>query len=174
MRTTKAWSLASLIVAALFSCLAVQAQQTFSLAWNANPEPDIVSYRVYVGTSSRQYTQSFPTESPSISLSSLPSAPVYYFAVTALNSAGIESSFSEEVSSAAEPAGPVLTQTLNSSALVLTVSTLPGATVTFESSTDLANWAFYINRVANNRGLATLSQPRSSMLPVRFFRVRAP
>jgi chitinase len=179
MRMRKAWSLASLIVTLGMGAVAAQAQLTYSLAWNPNPESDVVGYRVHVGVASRQYLLSLPTQIPSIDvdsslLSSLPIGSTFYFAVTAVNSAGLESAYSEEVSSAPEPTGPTVAGRLNTSALVLTVSTLPGATVAFESSTDLTNWAFYVNRTANSQGVATLSQPRSSMLPKRFFRVRAP
>jgi chitinase len=175
----KAWPLTSLIVLLTLGVVAAQAQQTFSLAWSANPEPDVISYRVYVGAASRQYSLSFPTQAPSIDissslLSSLPLGSAFYFAVTAVNSAGLESAYSEEVSTAPAAAGPTVTSRLNATALVLTVSTLPGATVAFESSTDLANWSFYVNRTANSQGVATLSQPKSSMLPARFFRVRTP
>jgi chitinase len=179
MRMRKAWSLASLIVALSLGVVAAQAQQTYSLVWNANPEPDVVAYKVYVGTGSGQYALSFPTQAPSLDissslLSSLPLGSTLYFAVTAVNSAGLESAYSEEVSTAPAATGPTVTSRLSATALVLTVSTLPGATVAFESSTDLTNWSFYVNRTASAQGVATLSQPKSSMLPVRFFRVRAP
>lgn len=179
IRTTIAWSVASLILALSAGVVTAQAQETFRLAWNPNPEADVVGYRVHVGTASRRYSLSFPTQSPPFNLSSsllssLPLGSTRYFAVTAVNRAGLESAFSEEVSTSPEPSGPRLSQTLNSSALVLTVITLPGATVAFESSTDLRNWLFYVNRTANAQGVASLSQPRNSMVPTRFFRVQTP
>jgi hypothetical protein len=150
----------------------MKAQATYTLAWNANPEPDIVGYRVHVGTTSRQYTHSYPTIAPSVLISDLPDGQTYFFAVTAMNAAGLESPFSEEISSTPEPSGSFLLPVLTSSALTLSVRTSPGGTVTFESSTDLQNWSFYTNRIANSQGVATLFQTKNSMLPTLIFRVR--
>ncbi|HEX7860403.1 MAG TPA: fibronectin type III domain-containing protein [Verrucomicrobiae bacterium] len=173
MRTTKTWSLASLIIGIL-GVVSAHAQQTFSLAWNANPEPDIVSYRVHVGTSTRQYTQSFATTAPSIDISTLPAGPTYFFAVTAVNSAGLESDFSSEISSAGAPSGPLVNSSLSATAIRMTVQTSPSTVVAFDSSTNLVDWQFFANRTANASGVATLNQTRSTSGPRRFYRVRLP
>src|SRR6187455_1204919 len=171
MRTIKAWSLAALMALG-GGMVPVSAQQTFSLSWNANPEPDVVSYRVHVGTVSRQYSQSFSTAAPSIDISDLPSGPTYFFAVTAVNSAGLESDFSAEISSAGAPSGPVVNSRLTATSIRLTVNAPAGSTVTFESSINLQDWAVYANRVANTQGVATFNESRSGAQPMRFFRAR--
>jgi hypothetical protein len=170
MRKSRIGCLAGLIIA-LAGVLTAEAQQSYSLSWQPNPESDVVSYKIYVGTASSQYNRVYSTGNSSLSIANLPAA-TYFFAVTAVNTAGLESPFSEEVSSVDHPSGPFLTETLSSSAVSLQVRTLPGATVMFEASTDLQNWTFHENRVANSQGVATLSQPRNSLLPLRFFRVR--
>jgi hypothetical protein len=150
-----------------------QAQQTYSLAWNANPEPDIVSYRVHVGNSSRQYNRVYTTTSPSVDVSDLPQG-TYYFAVTAVNAAGLESAYSGEVSNGSLPTGPVVTSVLTATAIRLTVQTVPSAVIAFESSTNLRDWHFFANLTANAVGVATLNQTRNTAAPALFFRFRVP
>lgn len=70
-----------------------------TLTWDANSEPDLSHYVVYWGTASRVYT----VNSGSIGLVTTYKCPlpedgrVYYFAVTAVDTAGLESDFSNEV-----------------------------------------------------------------------------
>ncbi len=80
-----------------------------TLTWEANSEPDLSHYVVYWGTASRVYT----VNSGSIGLVTtykrqLPDdGKIYYFAVTAVDTAGLESDFSNEVNTG-EVAGPKL------------------------------------------------------------------
>ncbi len=84
---------------------------TAILSWNApttrsdgsslNPSTDLSKYRLYYGTSSRNYSQIVEINNPgttiitrSVSLSS----GTYYFAVTVVDTAGQESGYSTEVS----------------------------------------------------------------------------
>lgn len=88
---------------------------TVTLAWDANSEPDLAGYKVYRGTVSGTYGT--PVTLPLSALPN-PSAPQwtspslangrYYFAVTAYNTAGLESGYSNEVSTtiATPPAPP--------------------------------------------------------------------
>lgn len=75
-----------------------QAQQV-SLAWDANTETDLHSYRVYSGTASRTYTSNANVGNiTTCTISGLEASRTYYFAVTALDCAGNESAYSSEVS----------------------------------------------------------------------------
>jgi hypothetical protein len=81
----------------LFIPLAHSAQVT--LAWNANLEVDLAGYRVYYGNSSRNYTIVIDVGNQTMhSVSDLGQEKTYYFAVTAYDTSGNESDFSEEVS----------------------------------------------------------------------------
>ena len=58
--------------------------QSVDLAWDASPpDQNVVGYLVYFGTSSRDYTQSQDTPTPSSTIAGLTEGCVYYFAVTA-------------------------------------------------------------------------------------------
>lgn len=72
------------------------------LTWNSNSAPDLVGYKVYVGTQSGLYTF---TGSPfsigrvtSYTITNLPSGQTYFFALSAYDNAGNESPLSNEVS----------------------------------------------------------------------------
>ena len=73
-----------------------------TLSWAANGEPDLAGYKVYVGTASGRYD--FPG-SPfmtglitSYTISNLPKPQTYFFALSASDNAGNESSLSAEIS----------------------------------------------------------------------------
>lgn len=85
---------------------------TVTLAWDANTETDIAGYKVYWGKVSRTYTN---TPVPTVSQSAAPTFTTpalangtWYFAVTAYNTAGLESVYSNEVSKtiSSAPAAP--------------------------------------------------------------------
>jgi hypothetical protein len=93
----------------LLASAAVIPSAGVSLQWNANPEPDVVGYKVYFGTEPQDYSAvidvvgSTKTELPAVSLGS-----TYYLAVSAYNAAGVESPRSAELKVTAEvPTGVV-------------------------------------------------------------------
>ena len=73
-----------------------------TLAWKANREPGLASYKIYIGTTSGTYNLAgspFSTEfSTSYIVTNLPKGQTYFFAISAYNSAGTESVLSAEVS----------------------------------------------------------------------------
>ena len=79
------------------------AEANFSWLPN-NPSDGTVGYMLHYGTSSRSYTKSIDVGSPSpvsgriySSVSQLVPQQTYYYAVTAYNAKGLESSYSNEV-----------------------------------------------------------------------------
>jgi hypothetical protein len=161
------------VATVLFASQVASEAASYQLAWNSNPEPDIASYKVHVGTATGVYTRTYSVTSPTATISDLPDAPVYYFAVTAVNSAGSESDFSSEVSTLS-PSTAVLTSTLTASSVQLAVNAPVGTVVRFEASANLQDWQFLANRTANSQGVAVLNQSRSALLPARFYRSSRP
>jgi hypothetical protein len=93
-----------------------------ALAWDANSESDLSGYKVYYGTGSRAY-------GTPISLGRVTSHTVtglgpgtYYFAITAYNSTGLESGFSNEVSTTISGGGDTTPPVISS------ISATPGTT----------------------------------------------
>jgi hypothetical protein len=83
----------------LLLCLYLAPQQLLAvtLEWDRNLETNVIGYRVYVGTASRVYDQVLDVSNSVIAVISIPVNVQTFFAVTAYNSDGLESDFSEEV-----------------------------------------------------------------------------
>ena len=67
-----------------------------TLRWFQNPEPDIAGYNVYYGKVSNDYTR-IMTVSTTTATIIVRGSQTVYFAVTAFDTSGAESQFSEEV-----------------------------------------------------------------------------
>ena len=76
-----------------------------TLSWNpptqntdGTPLTDLAAYRIYFGTKSRQYSNEITIDNPGITTYVVDnlSPDTYYFAATAVNSSGMESSYSGE------------------------------------------------------------------------------
>ena len=67
-----------------------------TLEWNRNPEPDIAGYNVYYGIISGNYVRMETVTDPT-AIIGVKGSRTFYFAVTAFNTNGLESGFSEEV-----------------------------------------------------------------------------
>src|SRR5215831_1974342 len=78
-----------------------------TLAWSRNREPDVAGYRLYYGTRHGDYRWNMNVGNlVSATVSDLRVGITYYFAVTAYNTAGVESGYSSEVAYAAPTATP--------------------------------------------------------------------
>jgi len=72
---------------------------TVNLAWNASSGSNVTGYKMYYGTSSRNYSYNVNVGNhTSCSLSGLKEGRKYYFAATAYNNSNAESTYSSEVS----------------------------------------------------------------------------
>jgi uncharacterized membrane protein YgcG len=87
--------------------LSVANAKTATLAWDSNDEPDLEGYVVYRNTNSPgppyKYSDTVPEDEladplhPQAKLTGLQEGSEYYIALTAYNTEGVESNFSEEV-----------------------------------------------------------------------------
>ena len=72
-----------------------------TLSWDANREPNIAGYKIYQATTSGAYGAPIATltvDDTRYTVTGLEGGVTHFFAVTAYNSNGAESSFSNEVS----------------------------------------------------------------------------
>lgn len=110
------------------------------LSWNQNTETDLAGYKVYYGTASRSYGS--PTDvgnKTTFTVTGL-NGQTYYFAVTAYDTAGNESGYSNEVSKTlSDTTPPVLsaigTSGITSSAAVISWTTNEPASAQVEYGT---------------------------------------
>lgn len=79
-----------------------------SFAWKKNPEPDVVKYRIYCSLISGLYAEGYDENAAVVidqysenkttaTIEGLTPGLRYYFVITAVNSAGLESGFSNEL-----------------------------------------------------------------------------
>jgi Fibronectin type III domain len=84
--------------------LSLLAAKNVTLAWNPSEQTNVVGYSVYYGTASHRYTEKLSVPIRKAVISDLVENKTYYFAVTASNDLGLESSPSDEVIYSVPPA----------------------------------------------------------------------
>ena len=85
----------------MLTALAISArgQTSLTLAWDGSPDSSIAGYRLYEGVVSRTYTNVIDVgNATTATVSNLIAGVTYYFAVTAYDTNGLESDYSDEVS----------------------------------------------------------------------------
>jgi hypothetical protein len=90
-----------IFVFGLFACSLPALAGDVALAWDAVSATNLAGYKVYYGTASRSYLTPLPAgiqTSYTVTSSHFQPGQTYYFTVTAFDSSGTESSYSNEVS----------------------------------------------------------------------------
>jgi endoglucanase len=83
----------------IFVALSGFTMKAITLKWNANTEANLAGYTVYSGTNSHSYNKSnFVGNVTTNTPTGLIAGTTYYFAMTAKNTSGQESDFSNEIS----------------------------------------------------------------------------
>ena len=79
-----------------------------TIGWDASTDPSVTGYKLYYGTSSRNYHAVIEAgNKTTCTISGLPDGSTYYLAVTSYYASGIESLYSDEVVyNSANPASP--------------------------------------------------------------------
>jgi len=155
----------------------VLASQTFSwgasyqLAWNSNPEPDIAYYRLHIGTASGRYLTTVPVGKVTTHVATnLVAGRTYFFALSAVNSANMESDLSAEVSTAVN-GNLSLSVAQVPGEIRITVQGSPGQTYTIQPADTLPQWSGGTTRTADSSGRIVVTEPVASQGSRRFFRV---
>jgi fibronectin type 3 domain-containing protein len=111
------------------------------LEWGRNSETNIGGYRVYYGTNSRSYETNIDVGNfTEWRLAGLSNGITHYFAVTAYDTDGLESDFSNEVSYRTKPNAPRNLRVVKDS-----------TNVTVQASSDLNTWAAVATEPATNK-----------------------
>jgi len=100
IRLPKSKRIAAFVLISVFGLLLTGTAHAASvtLAWDRSQGPDITGYRVYYGTTSRHYTTMLSVgNSTTCTITNLEPGTTYYLAVTAYDTSGNESSFSQEI-----------------------------------------------------------------------------
>ncbi|HNY92278.1 MAG TPA: fibronectin type III domain-containing protein, partial [bacterium] len=93
-------------VTLLGAALAAAGDNSISITWSRNTEPDLLGYRLHFGTRPGAYTASRDLgDVTTYTLTGLAADTTYYIALTALDHWGNESGYSNEVEAAPEGGG---------------------------------------------------------------------
>src|SRR5580692_4170931 len=115
-------------------CNASQTTESVTLAWNQSPSANIVGYNVYYGGVSGNYTNMVSVGNvTNVTISGLPGGVTYYFAATAINSSGLKSGYSSQISYT-----PPATATTNNPLLSIT-NVISGMVVSNAAFTVMGN-----------------------------------
>lgn len=156
-RPTRRWR--AILAQALLSALipATHADQSVTLAWDPNPEPDVAGYIVYFGNASRNYPyQTNVGNVTTATVYGLQEGLTYFFAITATNTSGLESDFSNEVTNA-------VPQDVTNS--VPTISVVANQTILEDSSTAALPFAVGDAETAPAQLVVTAASTNTALLP---------
>lgn len=160
------------------------------LEWDANSEPDVAGYKLYFGTASGNYTEAFDAGRQTVATVSLLAETTYYFVVTAYNTEGLESPFSNEVTYTTPQVPELLVENrvpaelipaggapnlsapamLAGGSMSFTVSAVPGQRLLVEASGDLLEWAC-LGTLENPTGEMRITDTDAYNHQQRFYRV---
>lgn len=143
-----------------------------SLAWDAHIDSTVTAYRVYYGTVSENYTTSINVENQTtVTIPNLESGIVYFFAITAINSSGLESGISNQVSFQPGQEG-ISIQLAANGAPELSVKGLIGQKYDLEATEDLVTWSVIDTFTIGEGGSQKITDPNAIAFPTRFYRTR--
>ena len=166
-----------------FSVMVLSVLRSFSYAdettpileWEPNPEPNIAGYNVYIGSSSRNYSQVIDVGlETSIPLTNLTRGITAFLAVTAYDADRLESPFSDEVFYT-PPVDGITATTLPCRLAVadgliwVEVVGLPGQQCRIAASSDLEQWE-EVHFVTMTLGALKLIDVTAAEKPIRFYR----
>lgn len=155
----------------LVTPLNAQTLEPIVLAWDPNPETNISEYRLHIGRSPRTYDLTVPVGLvTTFTVADLAPGVTYYFALTAVNTDGLESEHSEEVEFGTMTVDGTLSFQQRTSDFRVIFNGNPGTTYSIEASPDLQNWTVFTTRTSDSSGVLTIGGHRSQQLPSQFFR----
>jgi len=152
---------------------------TLSLAWDPSTDTSVVGYRLYEGIASESYTNVLDVGSNLlVSVSGLVAGETYYFAVTAYDATGLESTFSGEISytvpllSTPTPLPPLSILQNGSNQAVLSGTGQPGDVYDICATLDFSTWLVIGSVTVDANGLFQFTDEPSLAVPFRFYRLR--
>jgi hypothetical protein len=147
--------------------------QGTSLAWDPSPDSNVIGYNVYYGTTSGDYSSMTSVQNiTSTTISNLTAGKTYYFAVTAFDANGVESTFSNEIqfivpgvltfSKGANPGDPML----------IKFPVAPSQSYEVQATSDFQSWAtIWQTGVATSNAWVQFSDAQASEISSRFYRL---
>jgi hypothetical protein len=147
-------------------------QYPLTLHWDPSSSPGIAGYRVYYGTASGNYTTSVEVGNVTTdTVAGLTGGVTYYFAVTAFDTDGDESDFSNEISLVPGQTAVQLHMAANQQ-FVLTVSGLTGRTYDILATQDFSAWTVIGTVTLDASGSIDFTDTNAANFSQRFYRTQ--
>jgi hypothetical protein len=171
--------LLAFLLGSVFAALTAASIKGITLSWNANSEPDIAGYVMYRGTNSGLYKSSnYVGNVTNFVPANLVNDVNYFFAVTAVNRAGLESAFSNEImvkvpgTGAGGPAFS-LTNTLGPGGVKITWPSGTGSVYRVLYKTNFSDnvWQQLSADIVATNGVTSWIDAAYAQSPYRFYRV---
>jgi hypothetical protein len=171
----------TVLVAILYLALLLSPVQALSvtgngvtLAWDRSPDSSVTGYRIYYGAASGNYTNSVAVGNATTNVvQGLAGGVTYFFAVTAYDASGLESSFSNETSYTVPTGLPALQLRMASNGqAVLTVQGQIGHTYEIQTSPDLKTWTAIVTAIVGASGSVDFADTNAASFSKRFYRTR--
>jgi hypothetical protein len=149
---------------------AFSATPSAALVWNGSTSTNVAGYRVYYGAASRNYSNSVVAGNVTNStVPGLVGGVTYFFAITAYNVSGLESTFSNEISSVPViPSSSVNVTTARRG--VVTVRGLAGQRHSILAAQNFTNWTVIGTVTLSASGSMTFTDPNAGSFSRRFYR----
>jgi hypothetical protein len=143
-----------------------------ALAWERSPDSSVIGYRIYYGAVSGNYTNSIEVGNVTTgSVPDLADGVTYFFAITAFNTSGFESAFSNELSFG--PGLPTVQIRVTAAGLaVLTVNGLMGQTYDLEAAQIFPAWIVIGTVTLGASGSVEFTDTDAANFPQRFYRTK--
>ena len=158
---------------ALFFCFSnAHGAQNVLLAWDASKSSTVAGYFLYCGNENAMYTNKIDIgNNTTASISGLQEGQTYHFAVTAYNSAGVESALSSDVSYIT-PGLIRLLGEMNANSMGMEFPVAPGHWYEVQASTDMQTWTTIGQTgVATSNVWTQFSDSQAGQFSTRFYRL---
>ena len=148
---------------------------TVTLAWDPSPDATVTGYRVHYGIESNVLTATLDAGvANTLTVPNLAPGLIYYFTVTAYNSAGLESLDSNQVSSlTGSSLSPVQVKLQPNRQVVIMGLGQAGNIYTLQSSEDLTTWTTLGSVVAGLNGAYQFTDTAAPAFSARYYRATA-
>ncbi|MGB7769766.1 MAG: fibronectin type III domain-containing protein [Verrucomicrobiia bacterium] len=160
------------LLAAVLLCNNAQGDQNVSLAWNPPQGSTVAGYFLYCGPEAGLYTNRINIgNNTTTSVSGLREGQTYHFAVTAYNSAGIESTPSSDISYIT-PGALMLLGPTNFNSMSMKFPVAPNHWYEVQASADMQSWTTIgQTAVATSNVWSQFTDPQAGQFPTRFYRL---
>jgi hypothetical protein len=152
----------------------VPAGSSVTLTWNPNMDPNVAGYNVYYGVASHAYTQMVNVGNVSTAtISGLVEGATYYFAVTAYDSLGQESDYSNETSYTVPAAlAKVQLRSAPAGQFILTLTGPVGRTYEILATQDFTAWTVISTVTLGATGSLDFTDTNAASFSQRFYRTQ--